>query len=581
MARSPLRLARSSWWSLLAVVGGALALLASPDGWAWIFCGVLVVLGIARQVLRLLAAVRRGMLARFRVRFGDAVLLALALGCWAWAGHPERSDAVVLAIGVLLALLWLTRNEPVIAPAPLRASHLPGAPEGTPGPARWPLGWAGASLCGLLVLGLAAAELRLSVLLLLMVAVLGGAMAAVSLANGRLHAHNRHNRRIRRALRDLAPVFALPYNGHAQFHLQMWVPYLARTGERLFVVTTDPDSFRRVTAWGALPVVFAPHGKGATVQALFPRSVRAAFYVYYGRNREFLSVRGISHVWLHHGDSDKAGSTRPGVAKFDVLVVAGQAAIDRYAARKVAIPPGKFKILGRPQTEGIRTADRPISAVSDPVVLYAPTLYGPIEAKDYSSLLSGRQIVAALLARGATVIFRPHPAGRNYPPHRDAIQDINAALAADAQRTGRQHRFGAAADTPTFADVANSADALVSDVSSVVIDFMQSLKPYAMVSTRLSIDEFRRQFPSSESAYVIEGDLTNLGEVLDAMLGTDPLAQSRIEARRYYLGGFGDGESARAFVDYAASLARSPQVDPPATPRGPAVTAKMHSQTIS
>jgi hypothetical protein len=37
------------------------------------------------------------------------------------------------------------------------------------------------------------------------------------------------------------------------------------------------------------------------------------------------------------------------------------------------------------------------------------------------------------------------------------------------------------------------------------------------------------------------------------MLGDDPLAPIRVERRAYYLGGYENGESARAFVSYLQS----------------------------
>ena len=77
-----------------------------------------------------------------------------------------------------------------------------------------------------------------------------------------------------------------------------------------------------------------------------------------GDNDDFMKVRRMTHVWLHHGDSDKEASFRRKSAAYDVLVVAGQAAIDRYAAHGVHIPPEKFRILGRPQIENIETATR-------------------------------------------------------------------------------------------------------------------------------------------------------------------------------------------------------------------------------
>jgi hypothetical protein len=109
---------------------------------------------------------------------------------------------------------------------------------------------------------------------------------------------------------------------------------------------------------------------------------------------------------------------------------------------------------------------------------------------------------------------------------------------------------------------------MVADVSGVVTDFMQSLKPFAMVATGDDTETFRTRFPSSRSAYVIEWDLSTLDDALDAMLGTDPLAAIRAERRKYYLGGYDNGESARAFVSYLQSLAaprdgKTAAVNPP------------------
>ena len=81
------------------------------------------------------------------------------------------------------------------------------------------------------------------------------------------------------------------------------------------------------------------------------------------------------------------------------------------------------------------------------------------------------------------MIFRPHPAGRKLPESAAAIAAIQKLLQADAEATQRAHRWGAAADKPSFAELANVADAMVADVSGVVTDFMQSLKPFAMVAT--------------------------------------------------------------------------------------------------
>jgi hypothetical protein len=307
-----------------------------------------------------------------------------------------------------------------------------------------------------------------------------------------------------------------------------------------------------------MPVIYAPQGDRRAIRAMLPKTVRAALYVFSRNNDDFIKVRRMTHVWLHHGDSDKEASFRRKSRAYDVLVVAGQAAIDRYAAHGIHIPSKKFKILGRPQVENIETATAPISAVDKPVVIYAPTWYAAGHRYHHSSLPIGTAIVSALLARNATVIFRPHPANRRLPEAAAAIAAIHELLRADAEATSRPHRWDAAASDPTFAELANAADAMVADVSGVVTDFMQSLKPFAMVATGDETDTFRARFPSSRSAYVIEWDLSTLDDALGAMLGDDPLAPIRVERREYYLGGYENGESARAFVRYLKSLTADP-----------------------
>ena len=235
--------------------------------------------------------------------------------------------------------------------------------------------------------------------------------------------------------------------------------------------------------------------------------------------------------------------------------MAGQAAIDRYAVHGVRIPSKKFKILGRPSDREHRNSDDPnLHRRQSGRAVRTDLVRRRLQEQPLIPSI-GTAIVSALLARNATVIFRPHPARRKLPESAAAIAAIHKLLRADAKATQRATPWGAAAASdPTFAELANVADAMVADVSGVVTDFMQSLKPFAMVATGDKTDTFRARFPSSCSAYVIEWDLSTLDAALDAMLGADPLAATRSERRRYYLGGYDNGESARAFVGYLQSL---------------------------
>lgn len=95
---------------------------------------------------------------------------------------------------------------------------------------------------------------------------------------------------------------------------------------------------------------------------------------------------------------------------------------------------------------------------------------------------------------------------------------------------------------------------MVADVSGVVTDFMQSGKPFTMVSTRMPAEKFQRRFPSAQSAYVIDATDGSIDAALDSMLGDDPLAGYRWGRRSYYLGGYEGRESVDRFLAEARKV---------------------------
>lgn len=575
------RVVRSRMWSVVALVGGLVsvaATISNPDlTWLRLVGGAGVLLGLGQQAARLVLARRQGF-GTFWIRMIPAGMLVVSDALWFWSGsyaaaRPRTVGAVafdlvpvLLGLAGLMGLIYLGRKLPLSSVGYLQASNLPGAPEGPPKPPRYPYGVVAALLGATTLVAFVLGIFGLPGWVFLAVAIAGGVLAGLVVVP--LLRFMKVGGQVAAALRAYEPVYAMPYNGVAGFHVVMWSPFLERTGERYVVLTTDDFTFRRIGSRYSMPVVYSSTHARPAITAMFPPSVKAAFYVHNAGNRAFVKVRRVQHVFVHHGDSDKAACANPVSAQYDTLVVAGQAAIDRYAANQIEIPREKFQILGRPQTEEIVTVSTPISEVKAPKVLYAPTWQGSSDDDNYSSLLLGPKIVDALLARGATVIFRPHPAGQKQEPYKTVLADLRAKLKADAAATGRPHRWGRAAEQPTVAEMTNAVDAMVADVSGIVTDFMQSLKPFAMVATRQPAEEFRRDYPSSQSAYVVEGDLGNLDQCLDDMLGPDPLAELRVERRRYYLGGYDDGASALAFIDYVKTLAHpGPKV--PAAHHGP------------
>ncbi|MEU6354162.1 hypothetical protein ABZ896_33360 [Streptomyces sp. NPDC047072] len=101
-----------------------------------------------------------------------------------------------------------------------------------------------------------------------------------------------------------------------------------------------------------------------------------------------------------------------------------------------------------------------------------------------------------------------------------------------------EHRVITGAE-PRLYDCFNVSDAMVSDISSVVSDFIASGKPYAVTdSAALGEEEFKRQNTAVRAATILSNKASELGELLDAVRDpkADALAEDRVELKQYLLG---------------------------------------------
>jgi hypothetical protein len=359
--------------------------------------------------------------------------------------------------------------------------------------------------------------------------------------------------KLHKVLQRKKPVFYVYWHEKvgSAFQVTMWLPYLDRLGVPYAIVVRTAGNLWELAKLTDRPVIL--RRTIDDLDDLIVPSVRGVFYVNNSiRNNHMVRYSHLTHIQLLHGESDKAASVNPVMRMYDKDFVAGQAAIDRFAERGIAMPRDMFRIVGRPQVESLRQMAQPIGGIEQKTVLYAPTWHGLQRETDYSSLALGARIVEGLLSSGCTVIFRPHPysyRSRHFSAMCDGIGHI---LEVDALRTGRAHVHGDKAERQWgIVDCFNAADAMVTDVSSVVGDFLFSGKPMAMVSMHEAAEDFRQTFPSARAAYVIDGrdpGLAGLDGVLDEMLGADGLSSVRARLKAYYLGTFAEDEYAEAFV---------------------------------
>ena len=92
---------------------------------------------------------------------------------------------------------------------------------------------------------------------------------------------------------------------------------------------------------------------------------------------------------------------------------------------------------------------------------------------------------------------------------------------------------------PTLNECFNHADLLISDISSVVADFIASGKPYVVTNPDgLTGDKFRTQFPTSAAGYLLGAECAELSGILAqaAAPAGDRLADARRQLKSYLLG---------------------------------------------
>jgi len=381
------------------------------------------------------------------------------------------------------------------------------------------------------------------------------------------------------------------------YQVNMWIETLEQLDRRPVIVLRERASFRFLGRT-RIPVVCVP--KADDLAELELSGVRVVLYPgNAGKNVHMLRIAEAKHVFIGHGDSDKLASSNRVSKVYDEIWVAGKAGRDRYRRVRHAISDSAIVEVGRPQLAPVRLhADHVQGPV--PVVLYAPTWEGWSDDDCHTSLIPmGVPLIERLLAQNVRIIYKPHPLtgkrsaeaaaadrtvrellradeDRQMAAARPRLQEIKARLDAmagrhegdDAQqlrdsrvpdgagaaewqqlrdewhrlhwesRAGARHHV-VLDQLPTLYECFNQADLLISDVSSVVADFVASLKPYVLTNARdLPDEEFRAAYTTAGGAYLLDRDCTRLPEILRSVREPvhDPMAPERRVLKEYVLG---------------------------------------------
>lgn len=361
---------------------------------------------------------------------------------------------------------------------------------------------------------------------------------------------------------DYQPEIVVHLSGpeDAGYQINTWLEALESLDNRVLIVLRDHKLFTKMKAT-SLPVLELTSGPEFMMLNL--DCVRIALYPSNtGNNIHLLRLPSMMSAFIGHGDSDKSASNNPFSRVYDELWVAGEAGADRYRRSELGIHESQFRRVGRPQVGAVAPST---PGASLPTLLYAPTWEGVNLEQEYSSLLAaGETIIRAALdcEQPIRVIYKPHP----FTGQRDAkyrlshaaivamLNQANAAVNADHLVVGSGVR------EPNLIDCFNLSTALISDISSVISDYLASEKPYAVFNHSGSqASEFVQTYPSAGAATIIGRDGSGISEFLGIVSGSLSDAQSseRAKLAEYLLGAAADRSTAGFQRAVTALLARS------------------------
>ena len=299
------------------------------------------------------------------------------------------------------------------------------------------------------------------------------------------------------------------------YQLRQWFEPLRKLDEQspVALVCRSASSALALLEESPVPVIYAPRMEN--IEDLVNRQrFKMSLYVNQNtRNFQMMRINSILHVFISHGESDKSYMVSGQMKAYDYAFIAGDAAASRLSKALLGYDVAtRTKRIGRPQMDFVPQGGPDLPADGRTVVFYAPTWEGDRPSMSYGSLTShGIEMATALLASpDHRLIFRAHPrTGVVSKEHQAARERIEEMIArANLADPGAQHF---ADTTPSFDWQFHAADACITDVSAVAIDWLTTGKPLivtrpASPTATLPDEGFladARTFPRKQAADVL------------------------------------------------------------------------------
>ncbi|MED8724279.1 CDP-glycerol glycerophosphotransferase family protein, partial [Escherichia marmotae] len=318
------------------------------------------------------------------------------------------------------------------------------------------------------------------------------------------------------------------------YQIDMWVDVFMSSGEPFAILTRNIELYQwAIRKYPYLNITYAR--RPVDVDTVL-NNLPWLYAIYYTSNTgnliHTLKHNKFKHIFLGHGDSDKAASAHKFFRVYDEIWVAGQAHIDRFKKANLEIRHLQFIKVGRPNLKKIiKDAMREFSCKNESknnTIVYLPTWEGVYEENNYSSARLSPVFLSKISQKtNSKIVAKFHPLTGT----RDrSMSQLYTAL------------NDAFVDCPYMLTVTDSSysipklvmegDFFICDISAVVSECISSLRPIfvyvprdrniTMSSSSLNYEDYTYTFSTIEQ----------LIELIDDVIinGKDYLKEARFQA---------------------------------------------------
>jgi len=338
------------------------------------------------------------------------------------------------------------------------------------------------------------------------------------------------------------------------YQVRQWYEPLMALAEfvPVVIIVRSPETALHLRKECRLPVHYADSIKDVE-RLMKSQDLRVVLYPNQNiRNFQVLRFNEPNHVFVCHGESEKAYMWSNQLKAYDYVFSAGQAAKDRLEKHlRNFDASSRCRLIGRPQIDVDYPA--PVQITNElPTILYAPTWEGDRPSMRYGSVQShGEKLIDALINDGGfNIIFRPHPrSGQNSATYKQTLERIASNLQAHNESSKAQYIVD---DSLHWGWQWSVADLCITDISAVAYDFLATGKPMFVtkpVSAEATVDD------SAALTHLPElraSDVQQTGQMARKALSQENLKQQ--ELVNHYFGDVSPGASMNRFINQTLAL---------------------------